>query len=703
MVQFIVRAIDDVLKDHFGLKDGLADTSKIEIEVDSDRIERGKRVKDKRMVHKVQLLDVATGTGTFLAEAVKQIYRRFEGQEGLWSRYVENDLLPRLHGFELLMASYAMCHMKLDLLLRETGYKPLNAQKPPRVGVYLTNSLEEYHPDADTLFASWLSHEANAASRIKKDMPIMVAFGNPPYSINSMNKGNWIESLMEVYKKGLNEKNINPLSDDYVKFIRMAENYVAKNNQGIVAMITNNSFIDGIVHSQMRKHIKETFNTIYIIDLHGNSSKRELSPDGSVDENVFDIRAGVCISIFIKDNKKYCSGVYHADCFGKRDIKYDFLRTKSISKIDFKTLESQKPNYYFIPKNYDSLETYNAELCISDLFLTHNTGTETGRDDLFVSFDEEELEKEMQNIFEKIDDPDSIKKHNIKDTNSFKLLSSIKGSTYNKHLIKNIDYRPFDTRKTYYDTSLQRRAANKVLSHMNFDNRALLFTRQAFCEMPYSHILVTDKISDNRIFYSNRGRNVHAPLYLYMSIGEHLEKRPNLDPTIYAKIKKSIPDVTPETLFDYIYAVLHSPAYRQRYAEFLKSDFPRIPYPSDPETFHALAAKGAELRGLHLMESPLLDAPITTYPIDGDHKVDKPRFEEGKVWLNVTQYFGNVPEVAWNFYIGGYQPAQKWLKDRKGRNLTTCDIRHYQRIIIALTETDRIMQEIDGIDFLPKA
>ena len=165
-------------------------------------------------------------------------------------------------------------------------------------------------------------------------------------------------------------------------------------------------------------------------------------------------------------------------------------------------------------------------------------------------------------------------------------------------------------------------------------------------------------------------------------------------------------DATPESLFDYIYAVLHSRAYRTRYAEYLKSDFPRIPYPKDAATFHALAALGAQVRALHLMESPLLDNLITTYPVGGDHLVDKPRWEAGKnglgrVWLNPTQYFDCVPQVAWEFYIGGYQPAQKWLKDRKGRSLTNDDINHWQRIVVALAETHRLMGEIDKITFLP--
>ncbi len=283
VVNFIVRAVDDILKTEFNLPQGLADSS---------------RTKDG--VHKVQILDPAAGTGTFLAEVIRQIHAKFEGQQGIWSNYVENHLLPRLNGFELLMASYAMAHLKLDILLKETGYKPAKEQ---RFRVYLTNSLEEFHPDTGTLFASWLSSEANEANHIKRDTPVMVVMGNPPYSVSSSNKSEWIEKLMADYKKDLNERNIQPLSDDYIKFIRYAESLIDRTGEGILAYISNNSFIDGIIHRQMRKHLLETFDKVYILDLHGNSKKKEVCPDGSKDENVFDIMQGVSINIFVKKRK----------------------------------------------------------------------------------------------------------------------------------------------------------------------------------------------------------------------------------------------------------------------------------------------------------------------------------------------------------------------------------------------------------------
>lgn len=295
VVNFIVRAVDEILKEDFGIAQGLADNSKIKIKVDN----QGKKIEEE--VHRVQILDPATGTGTFLAEVVKHIHKKFKGQEGIWSNYVEKDLIPRLNGFELLMASYAMAHLKLDLLLSETGYK---ATKDQRFRIYLTNSLEEHHPETGTLFATWLSTEANEANQIKRDTPVMCVIGNPPYSVSSSNKGEWIDNLMTDYKKDLNERNIQPLSDDYIKFIRYGQHLIEKNGEGILAYISNNSFVDGVIHRRMREELMKTFNKIYILDLHGNSRKKETSPDGSADQNVFDIMQGVSINIFVKVKKK---------------------------------------------------------------------------------------------------------------------------------------------------------------------------------------------------------------------------------------------------------------------------------------------------------------------------------------------------------------------------------------------------------------
>jgi predicted helicase len=716
VVNFIVRAIDEVLKTHFDLKDGIADKSKITIEVEDQAFDKRTKTglaKKKMDVHKVQLLDVATGTGTFLAEAVKQIYKKYKGQEGIWSSYVENDLLPRIHGFELLMASYAMCHMKLDLLLQETGYKPINVANPPRLSVYLTNALEEHHPEMDTLFASWLSREANEASWIKKNMPIMVAFGNPPYSGHSSNNGEWITKLIEDYKKEpggkikLQERNAKYINDDYAKFIRMGEHYIHNNGGGVLAYITNNGYLDNPTFRGMRWHLMDTFDLIYIINLHGNSNKKEVTPDGKPDINVFDIRQGVSIIIAVKSEKekKDLAEINYIDLWGKRDEKYDFLKGNNISNVNWMKVMPANPNYFFIPIDYKLVEEYKNGFSINELMPVRSNGFKTHRDDFAIDFNAEPIKKRIQNFMDlNISDEEMRQIYNLKDNRDWSLAKarqqlSSKKDNWQDSIVK-CTYRPLDTRFCYYSDLVMDYPRSELQTHMyNRDNLGIIIPKQANEEVGG---FATKQVCEHKTFGAYNS-NYIFPLYRYEdTMGKTEQKVPNLNPKIYTKIKKVIPDVTPESLFDYIYAVLHAPEYRARYAEFLKSDFPRIPYPDDPAVFHALAGKGAKLRGLHLMESDALDDLITTYPQSGDNEVIKPRYEDGKVWINESQYFGGVPELAWNFYIGGYQPAQKWLKDRKTRTLEVDDIMHYQRIIVALTETDRIMKKINAIKFLPE-
>lgn len=397
VVNFIVRAVDDILKTEFNLPDGLADNSKIKIQVDV----QGKKTEQE--VHKVQILDPATGTGTFLAEVVKHVHKKFEGQQGIWSKYVETHLLPRLNGFELLMASYAMAHLKMDLLLTETGYKPTTNQ---RFKIFLTNSLEESHPDAGTLFANWLSTEANEANKIKRDAPVMCVIGNPPYAVSSTNKNKWIDSLISDYKKDLIEKSYNSLSDDYVKFIRYGQHYIEKNGSGVLAYISNNSFIDGVVFRQMRKYILECFDEIYILDLHGNAQKKEVCPDGSADQNVFDIMQGVSINIFVKTGKKMkneLGEIYHSDLFGKREIKYKYLIENTLKSIMWKKLDYSEPNYFFVKKDFKGVESYLQGFKVDEVFIHNNTGLNTEFDELAIQENKNSSEKILEILKTKTD------------------------------------------------------------------------------------------------------------------------------------------------------------------------------------------------------------------------------------------------------------------------------------------------------------
>jgi len=722
VVNFIVRAVDDILKTEFNLPEGLADTSKKKIKVNY----QGKII--EKEVHQVQVLDPATGTGTFLAETIKHIHKKYEGMQGMWSSYVENHLIPRMNGFELLMASYTMAHLKLDMLLTETGYVPTKDQ---RLRVFLTNSLEEPNSDSGTLFGTLLSDEADQADVVKRDTPVMCVIGNPPYAVSSTNKNEWIQNLITNYKKDLNERKIN-LDDDYIKFIRYGQHYIDKNGSGVLAYISNNSFIDGITHRQMRKNLLESFDKIYILDLHGNAKKKEVCPDGSADQNVFDIMQGVSINIFVKTGKKKkteLGQVFHSNLQGKREVKYKTLNNSSISTIDWKLLNHSSPYRFFVPKDFDLDTKYNNGFRLDELMLLNSNGIETKCDALAIHFDKQSLQNVIDDF--KKDDIQTLKsKYKDKEDSSGWNFKNAKASILSDVFTQQkIDYRPFDIRETIITKKsggFIGRSRFEVMKHFLHSNIGIIIPRQT--TQDYRHNFITNKIIEGNITASAKlfGTGCVFPLYLYpdnegqQSIDLKLERVPNLNTEIVKQITEKLGlifvpeknrdtehvEVAPIDLLDYIYGVLHSQTYREKYKEFLKIDFPRVPYPKDQDTFWKLVKLGGEIRQIHLLESPVVEKPISKYPQTGTNIVYKPRFIPplkgdkggGCVYINETQYFEDVPEVAWNFYIGGYQPAQKWLKDRKDRELQIDDIRHYMKIIVALAETDRLMKEIDKIE-----
>jgi predicted helicase len=843
VVNFIVRAVDDILKTKFKLPDGLGDTSKTQIKVEVKGVgKKGETVNVEKEIHKVQILDPATGTGTFLAQTVRHIYsNQFANMQGAWPQYVKEHLIPRLNGFELLMTSYAMAHLKLDMLLTETGY--VNDSAADRLRIYLTNSLENDDAPDLPLF-NFLSAEANEANRIKRDAPVMVVMGNPPYSVSSSNKSKWIQDLLVDYKKDLNERNIQPLSDDYIKFIRFGQHFIDKNGEGVLAYISNNSFIDGLIHRQMRKSLLESFDEIYILDLHGNAKKKETAPDGSKDENVFDIMQGVSINLFVKHNpfrpepvegqatlravnptpttvipaqagiqsglstanisnsaqpetrldsrlrgndevgNKQLAKVFHHSLYGKREAKYEALNAGAIASLPWQQLEVKAPEYFFAVKDFKSILEYENGFKINELFPINNSGIQTKRDAIFVNLDEQKLinivDRLLAGTLTKIEETDL----NVENSSSYKLLDKIKKVKFSNSFVNKYSYRPFDDRKIYYDKDLIGRSFYSTMQHLKNDNLGLLVPRQ--CADDWHYIFISNKLVDINLT-GNAGAfgasNVF-PLYTYPKTNDLLAettRTPNLNMQIVEAIAQGLglsftaeksstvipaydfasalalskseypggakagihvdlkenqkmdsrfrgndevveseqTEFAPIDLLDYIYAVLHSPSYRETYKEFLKIDFPRVPYPKNAATFWQLVALGSELRKTHLLEVPTsstrmdtgLQADAVKYPIGGNNVVDKPTFTPsplaplpegegnklGRVYINETQYFENVPEISWSFYIGGYQPAQKWLKDRKGRTLSHEDIAHYQKIIAALTKTHELMQAVDVV------
>jgi len=740
VVDFIVRGVNQLLKDRFHLPDGLADTSKITITVDT-QVRDGRTASGYKQgeveVHKVQILDPATGTGTFLAQIIKHLHEDvFQAMTGIWPGYVEQDLIPRLHGFEFLMAPYAMAHLKLDLLLQQTGYRASNSGNPPRLNVYLTNSLEPYHPDTGTLFAQWLSRESEEANRIKRETPVMVVLGNPPYSGHSANKGKWIASLLDDYKQEpgggrLKERNAKWLNDDYVKFIRYGQHYVEKNGEGILAYINNHSFLDNPTFRGMRWHLLKTFDEIFIIDLHGNSKKKETAPDGGKDENVFDIQQGVSINIFVKigqKNEDAPATVWHCDLYGKRQGKYDWLWQHDLKNTDWVKLQPAAPMYFFIPRDVEKEAEYQKGFSVTDLLPIHSNGMFTARDNFTIHESAKNVHKIIHD-FVSLDVEVARQKYQLrKDVQDWKVAwaqQDLRKSGLKKDKIVPIAYRPFDIRYTYFTgkpKGFHCRPRGKFMRHfLAGKNMALVIGRQgqAVGGMEWNLAYVTQNISDLNIFY--RGGALVFPLCLYPDNTSPCI--PNLNPEIAQTLaaRTGLPwqpeardanALTPLGILDYIYAVLHSHEYRQRYAEFLKSDFPRIPWPKDGKTFRQLASLGDRLRQAHLLQGQEVDNFITTYPRPGDNQVTRgggkndyeitdARAQTGRAWINDEQYFEGIPKSVWDFYIGGYQPARKWLKDRKGKTLDYDAIRHYQRIIKALVITEKLMSSIDGIDFLP--
>lgn len=696
VVNFIVRAVDGVLQTEFGLADGLANTSKTTIDWDTGQTDRkGKPVTIRKEVHRVQILDPATGTGTFLAEVIKQIAPKVKDvAPGMWSSYIEKDLIPRLHGFELLMASYAMCHTKLDMILTELGYKPTGT--PPSLSVYLTNSLEEGEPANQTLpFAQWLSNEVKQANTVKRDMPIMCVIGNPPYNNSSQNQGVWIKEAISFYKRGLTEKKIN-LDDDYIKFIRFGQLMIEKSGQGVIAMITNNSYLSGVTHRTMRKSLMETFNKIYILNLHGDSNKKETSPDGSPDVNVFDIMQGVSVVVLVKKKDDSKSEVHYADIYGDRNKKYSTLFNRDIEPDTFDVLLPKTPYFFFTPKDFKNGDSYDKGFPLESFMPTTNTGIKTDRDELFLDYEKDALSQRFERLLSGAYDNSFVEKFNVVDSGSYKITKAIAKAKFDAKNLSAMAYRPFDIRNIYYDPQLVSRAGFKAMRHMRKENLALVLPKYS-TEEPGA--LVVNRLAGHKSFAAY-DINYAFPLYLYPDEQDFDQTRcVNFDTKLYKRLQKLATHPAHDTpdevaVFDYIYGVLHCPVYRETYAEFLKIDFPRIPWPVSPAEFWDVSDRGNQLRRLHLMEPAAIGA--TPYPFkgDGDSVVDKPRYEGGKVWINATQYFDAAPEIAWGLHIGGYQPAQKWLKDRKRRALSFDDVKHYQCILKILSETDRIMQTI---------
>jgi predicted helicase len=749
VVSYIVRSVDHILKNDFRLRGGLADTAKLKTTPAGDE-----------EMHKVLILDPATGTGTFLYSVINHIYEAMKGEQGMWSAYVSEHLLPRLFGFELLMAPYAVAHLKLGLQLDALGY---DFKADERLKVYLTNTLEEAHEVSRLpLFAQRLAEEANAASRIKQEYPVMVVLGNPPYSGHSMNVGAWIAGLLrghdtrtgestenyfEVDGQPLGERQPKWLNDDYVKFIRFAQWRIEQTGYGVLAFVTNHGYLDNPTFRGMRQSLMRTFDDVYVLDLHGNAKKKERAPDGGKDDNVFDIQQGVAVGLFVRrrGGDEGVAKVHHADLWGERETyaqdsrgeralsggKYHWLSVNDVGTTGWTELEPQSPFYLFKPQDEIAGEEYLSGWALREMMPENSVGVVTARDSLTVHVSRGELLATVRD-FSSLPTEEARARYELgRDARDWKVSLAQKDlltSPISDAKIVPLLYRPFDYRFTYY-TGQSRgfigQPQQRIMRHMLAGNNlGLCTTRSTEIARGWEHVFCTSQMIQHHTV-SLKEVNYLFPLYTYPAERGSLfadlrddaagERHPNLAPEFIGDLERRLRmrfladgkgDRTetfgPEDVFDYMYAVFNSPTYRSRYAEFLKTDFPRLPLTSDAGLFRALCGLGAQLVALHLLEESGPD--LAHFPVEGDNVVERfeyrepvPGVREGRVSINRTQYFEGVPPEAWRFHVGGYQICQRWLKDRKGRALSYADLTHYKRVVSAVVETIRLMAEVDVV------
>jgi predicted helicase len=708
VVSYIVRSLDELLRTEFLLADGLADVTTW-----GEMVKRHKDVKIPEGVSPdqdfVQILDPATGTGTFLVEAIDLIHKtlvaKWKAQghgdrrlESLWNEYVPKHLLTRLHGYELLMAPYAIAHLKIGLKLYETGYR---FRSDERARVYLTNALEPAQDFSGKFeFAiPALAHEALAVNAVKLQQHFTVIIGNPPYSVSSQNDGDWITQLCKDFKGGLEgERNIQPLSDDYIKFLRLSSYLLERVKFGIHGMVTNREYIQGVIHRGIRRWLLHSANQIVISDLHGQ--RGELLQNHGADGNVFDIEKGVAVGVFLFGGGK--REVRFGEFLGERDRKTKVLSTSSAKDATLR-IEPTAPYYFLKPWSEAFKDEYQAMPSLLEWFQQRPvTGFATHRDDFAIDFCKQELERRVNRFVDStVTDATIRAEYSLRDTRDWHLPQSraraIKDLSLSKRIIQ-CTYRPFDARWVIYSDDILEYSRRDAMQQISSQSPALVCSRiakdEAFAHVfisvhPVEKISLSPKSSNNaQVFLSGC---VVGQGSLHLIDSGHALVVPNDQQTNR--------ESDPQVILKYLYAVLHSPLYRSRYAEYLKIDFPRVPLPMNQESFQALACLGGELIALHMLASSKVDHFITECIGDNDQEVEKVSWSKNTVWLDKAQTTGfkGVRDEVWNFHIGGYRVCEKWLKDRKGRKLMAEEISHYQKIVVALSESIRLMKKIDEV------
>lgn len=699
VVKYIVRSVHEILKSEFNMPDGLANEG-------------------------VTLLDPAAGTLTFPAEAIKLAVEEYVSKygEGGKENFIRKQILPNFYAFELMMAPYAIGHMKIAYLLESLGFE---MKGDDSFKLYLTNTLEIEEIQATSLpFVNTLSKESHKAAKVKQE-PILVVLGNPPYSGISSNQNEWTEKLLKTdidFAQSYYKVDGNPLrerkiwlQDDYVKFLRFAQWKIQKAGKGIVAMITNHAWLANPTFRGMRQSLSNTFDKLYVIDLHGSTLRNEQTPVGSKDENVFDIRAGVAISILIKNNNKN-TGVLHFDLYGLRHEKYEVLEASSVNSFEFESITPFSPFYFFFPFDTSGIENYQNWFSVKDIFPVNVSGIVTARDGFVIDSKRKDLEHRIE-LMRDLSIPQEIitSTFKLKDTRSWKV--NIIRETLSKmnnweNKITKIAYRPFDERYIFYGKELVDWPRPEVMRHMNEDNLALVTVRQSKTGSTWQHAFISTMITESCLVSNQTSEIGYVfPLYLYPDETkvenmlpmdslprEIMEKTANIDEGLFSELEKTYKKkLRPEDVLYYVYAILYSDAYREMYVEFLKIDFPRIPFTKDYDVFVKMSKLGERLKNLHLITSEELDIPSVKYQGQSDNIVKFRRYnqDERRLYINEVNYFENVEPEVWEYQIGGYQVLDKYLKDRRNQKLESP--RHVIRIATALEKTIEIQEEIDEL------
>ena len=728
-VQYLIAAVDKILVEDFDIDGGLSNNEQMTVKVPCApyKVSKNKWSEEKAIsVPRVAILDPACGTGSFGAEIIKYIKNTyFSGaRSAFYENYIqqENGLLSRLIGFEIMMTSYVVAHLKIRRTIDETlGHLP-GAQLP--TNIFLTNTLAPAmssveRDDQMTLFdfSAAITDEAYHADTWKARRPIKVIIGNPPYLAASKNPYDISAYKTETDGVTYFGERKHWLNDDYVKFFRFSEQIINKNNEGILAFVSNNGYLDNPTFRGMRGSLLRSFDKIYIVNLHGSANKKETTPDGGKDENIFEIMQGVALFIGVKKTKKPTwAKVYYADVWGTREVKLDTLAKGNLS---FAELKMDPKMAYFIPFDNSDKAQYEKGISIAELFPTNVTGIISGNDKTAVAPTRAELTRRMDIVRYATDDKPIVDMWGKFTTGQ--TAEKIQNDVIDGNgVVTPIAFRPFDNRWTYYSGNscawVFRPREKSTMGHLLANPTSPIGSNigLVFCKTSRSFFspFVSKSIIAHRLFSAMCEITYIAPLYLRSESEMEGETwTANIDAAIYDKLTQHMaekPD--PIDVFDYVYGILHDPAYCEKYKEYLCKDFPRVPIINDPshdgdadaffvseELYRAYVAAGQRLRKLHLLQSKT-PVELTLDPnTSDDMEIGAAKYKNGVLQLNANKKIMGISQAVWEYQIGGHQVLDKWLKEHKGEMLTIDNFTHLENMVGLLSETIQIREDLENL------